>query len=379
MPTAKQIDLFQQCDGGSGDAREDALVVRNLGNILDIPEPQVVSYIRTRDRKSVIKLKKVLQEMPRTDWKTSPTATKDAAWGAGGRTPSQRGQSQPSRPRSSAEAQVSRQNAQARLQSMGVLTTEYGDCLGALGPGPKSKTRAIAFDGDSIIRKGYRQAFDQWKDQATEGEVRVLAETCRSLRFFNAPERAPTSYHETFCGFPGHTAHLPPAKTNARNVSAVPLGSIYAPSEKEALMERQEAHEQNLAAATKRQADWRGGTAISVAPGRLAVYGEPPTATLKKNLTSDNRVYKSSSRESWNNDVHSKMAIAKHGHSQVVTGAATWSMAGCTGHQIAETIFALRDPKHFPEGGSPNRQRIVHSKMARNEETSRLSASMPSL
>jgi len=149
MPTARELDLFSQCDGGSGDANTDAALARSLGDITDIPEHQVVSFIRTRNRNSVEKLRNVLQDMPES------------------RSPSARSQSlgsskSASKPRSSQSNMISeslglnrRQNAQARLLEMGVMKTSYGDVHGRMPGGtPKSQTPSVAFD--SVIRRDYK-------------------------------------------------------------------------------------------------------------------------------------------------------------------------------------------------------------------------------
>jgi hypothetical protein len=402
MPTARELDLFQQCDGGSGDARTDEKLAKKMGNIINIPEQQMVAFIRTRDKNSVQKLQNVLEDMP------CKPGTAPAGNHKSGRNspPSLRSQSMPgrmqddsSRPGTCSSPLLDRRkNAQARLQDMGVLKTSYGAFHSALGESqgcsPKYKTPAAAFDG--VIRRNYQQDFEQWKEVANEKQVKVLADTCRALRYFNSEEKIATSYTATHTEFPGHKAVPPPEKTNHGNVSVVPLGSIYTQSEEEALRAKktQEMHEQGLMSATMRQADWRNGKAEGK-HHKLQSYGEIPGATIHQNMktTPHQSGMKSVTRESWHSDVHSYSQKQRHNHKFIKPGEFDWNMAGVTGHGVHESIHNLRDPKVFPgkEGhethdtkffpGAPNRQRVVKSKRARfADENSKLllSASSPS-
>merc|ERR1719329_9853 len=49
------------------------------------------------------------------------------------------------------------------------------------------------------IRGEYRKSFDDWKTGAPDTSVRVFAETCRALRYFNAPGQTySTTYGRNF-------------------------------------------------------------------------------------------------------------------------------------------------------------------------------------
>jgi len=348
MPSAAELDLYVQCDGGSGDAKEDELVARNLGNILDVPRKQVMSFVRTRDRSSVRKLRAVLQDMPNTHWEASSAGS----CSAGIQTPSDRSRC----------VGHSNKQLQARLREL-LLGTAYEEFHGSRPGGPSNKP-AVAFDG--IVRKTYKPEFDRWRAQASDAQVRLLADTCRSLKFFNSDKLASTTYHGTFKSFPGHVAKLVPEKDNARNASKVPLGSIYGVSEKEkqnAAM-RQVEHAQRLDTALKRQDDWLRGVVTDKISA--PVFSEPVTSSLHKVIRSmPDRYTRSFSRDSWNNDVHNHREVARHEHRFVTPGEKDWNLCGLTGHTISESIYELRNPKLFPDGGSPSRQRLVAAKMAR--------------
>jgi len=347
MPTAKDLDLFQEANGSSGSSREDARLARSLGNIIDIPEQQVMSYIRTRDRNTVHKLQQVLQEMPSSPPSGSQTL----------------GRSKTESPKSLSLLPNQRKQMEARLQCLGKIRSAYGDFHSspALGGevGRKGINKKEVFDG--IVKRGYKQEFDNWKECASENQVRVLADTCRVLRYMNAAEKPPTAYCELFSDYPDHKPFVQVGGNASNSSTAVPIGSIYKRSEKDADMEKSlwEAHDKTILAATRRQSDWKDGT-LTKAPkptlrGTLDI-GARPAATIQ--------------------DVMKETSQAKrHDHRFVKPSETDWAMCGLTGFGITEATYELRHPKMFPGGGAPNRARLVKAKMARfAEEESRLRA-----
>lgn len=262
--------------------------------------------------------------------------------------------------------EINNKRLQAGLQDM-LLSTAYNRHYpGSQVGGPPSKP-AVAFDG--IIQKAYQPDFDRWREQASDGQVRLFAETCRSLKFFNSSKLAASSYHATYKPFPGHVAKIPPDKDNARNASNVPLGGIYGTSDREAQNKaaKRMEHAQRLASAVERQGDWMRGTMRSdhtAASG--SVLPVPATSSIHKTIRSvPDRNTRSFSRDSWKNDVHDHNEVARHQHRFVTPGEKDWNMCGLTGHTISDSIYELRNPKLFPEGGSPSRQKLIAAKMAR--------------
>lgn len=362
----------------SGDGRGDSHLARKLGSIVNMPEQKVNAFIRTRDKGTVYELKKVLKEMPHTHGICDD-----------GR-PLMRSASAPSCSQQSSRSSSSanrRQATQARLASMGTVSTTYGAFHGELGEEvggspPKSKSQSGAFKG--IIKSQYKPGFEDWKENASESKVRVFADACRSLRYFNGGEKAPTTYHSVHADFPGHVSKSPPEKENLRNVSAaVPIGSIYKQSEKEALNRKAalETHAEHIACAIRRQAEWRNGRSGLGKPGEegalshsLRSYSELPPATIHENMkTVPRHTAKSLTRESWSQEPHSKTQVARHGHYQIKPGETDWNMCGVTGNSVTSRIYSLGNPKLFADRMA-SRDRLVTCKQARfAAETSRLS------
>lgn len=364
MPTAMELDLFQGGDAGTGSIHKEAMLARSLGNIVDVPEQQVRSFIRTRDRSSVKKLQRVLEEISQNSERSlsSPSSKSGRASSADPLSP----------------LLDRRKRTQARLQSMGSLRTSYSDFHGSREP--KRKTPPVAIDG--IIRKEYQKEIDQWQECASENQIQTLADICRNLRPLNKDEK-PSS-------FPVHKSQPPAEKDNSRNMSVgVPMGSIYKQTEKEALTARRimQAHEQDLLAATRIQESWQNGSRVQTAPAsfRTTAYGQTPTSKIQESmLETPHATLKSWNKESWHGGMHRKSETKRHDHRMIARGETDWNNCGLTGHTISDAIFALTNPKQFPGGGKPNRSRLVQGKMARFEaENARLkvaaSASVPSL
>lgn len=223
-----------------------------------------------------------------------------------------------------------------------------------------------------MIKSRYKPEFDQWTERANENQVKVLADACRSLRYFTAGDQAPTTYHATHKDFPDHVSKAPREKDNSQNRSeAVPLGSIYKKSEKEEQAEKMalEKKAATIVAAAKKQAEWRSGSPEATLDMTLSGTFEIPGATIHKNMQAmRGSVLKSLTKESWHGKVHSYEEIKRHDHKSIKMGETNWNLCGMTGNGISERIYALRDPKHFPGGGLPNRKRVVKGKMVHFEE-----------
>jgi hypothetical protein len=342
-----------------------------------MPEQKVNTFIRTRDKSSVYELQKVLKDMERSNGSSD-----------GGRSsPLERSASAPCSQLSRGSSSLSRrQNSQARLRDMGTLRTAYSDTHGELGlqvggSPPKAKTPKHAFK--DMIKSRVKPVFEEWKEGASDSQVRVLADTCRSLRWLSAEAKAPTTYSNVHADFPNHKTKPPPEKDNSRNVSVgVPLGSIYKQSEQEALVAKMAmvTHQERLAAATRQQAEWRDGTrtmrAASPEGGAEMshTYSTPPLSTMKTNMQEVCKSvrHKSLAQESWPTSVHSSIQVKRHGHYRISPGETDWNMCGMTGNGISERIYDLKNPKLFPGGGNPHRGRLVTSKMAHFGEAASL-------
>lgn len=365
MPTAKELDVMMQADGGSGDPKEDALVARNLQHILDMPEQQVLSYIKTRDRNSVHKLKMVLQEMPSTDWTS----------GAGSRAPSRAASATSRRSKKSAVSSTMQSIArrqqqlhprsQERIDELSAMKSSYGNFFGSKPePGGMFDSTAKAFDG--VVRKRYQPDFDHWRETAPEGQVRVLADACRSLRYFSNTGMPATSYNAVFANAGGHTGARIKEKSNSRNVSAVPLGSIYSQSEEDAAVVEEMRKDQMQATmeAAQRQLDMNRTIASANFKDKprmdTRIFVEPPPDTAHASFEA-NPVHpgnsRSAARISWHGDVHSKVQVMRHGHAAIKPGERAW--AQCS----ADAIFNLRDPALQP--GPPSPSKLITSKLWR--------------
>jgi len=353
-----------QAEGGSGNNKEDALVARNLQHILDMPEQQVVSFVKTRSRNEVHKLRMVLQDMPSTDWASAAgsRAPSRARSVASGRSKSMSAVSSTMRSIGRRQQQLS--SSKERIDALSAMGTSYGNFFGSTPePGGMFDTTAKAFDG--VVRKRYQPDFDHWRESASENQVRVLADACRSLRYFNASGGPATSYNNTFANANEYKLSRPKDKENARNVSAVPLGSIYASDEEVQHLTREGRKAQHMATmqAAQRQVDMNrtlAGATLQEKPSMgTCIFTEPPPDTAHATFefsTAHPGNSKSASRVSWHGEVHSKIQVKRHAHSAIKPGERAWQQCS------AEAIFNLRDPA-LQHDGPPSPSKLVISKL----------------
>jgi hypothetical protein len=343
----------------------DEVLAKNFALVVNVPEHHVLSFLKSRSASDTHKLSSVLRQMPGTDWSTSKPLGhqfKEA--------PEQVGKADCGHVRS-----FTHQGQKTNFQ------TSYE---GFFSPSGKfaGQTPEQAFEG--VLRNDYAQHFAKWRKDAREDQVRVLADAVRALRYFNSGEKPPTQYDMVHTHFPDHRPEALVEKKNSRNVSAIPLGSIYSQSEEEAHIARksQEKHQEHLLSATRRQDAWRKKslTAEDQLKMNVCTYSEVADSTIHKTLkVTAGSTPKSSCQEAWHSKVHSPLEVARHGHSFIKPGETDWNMGGIAAHGSTCSIHCLRDPKLFPSGGSANRSRLVPSKMARNaDETARLASSKSS-
>lgn len=314
MPSPEELDLFvASLEGGSGDPDSDALLTRRLKRILDVPDKQVDAYIKTRDRGTVHKLSRVVREMPSIDGSQVGASPPRVASGL-------------VRSQSSSPARSKRRDRnQARLEELGTMRTTNDGFFSASGPSAKA-TPGQAFDG--VVNRGYRPHLDRWRRDASEREVKVLADACRAIRYLgtSVQGRDATSHHQQFQWYPEVKDWQPSDKKNSRNISNVPLGSLYAQSaaEAKASLVRQAMHDHEVAVARKREEDIVGG-----APSQMSY----PLQSFKENkalrqtdahikpgedqgVPAPSAAWRSFARATWNPDVHAQRETEKHGNGQ---------------------------------------------------------------
>jgi len=341
----------QESDGGSRDHRQDTMVARNLCNVLDVSEHQVNEFIKTRDQNMIHKLRMVLQDMPNTNWSGSRTPTEVRSQSACGSSEARR----------RARLQSRRDATQVRLDELKAMRTSYDNFFGSAGGlKPIQRTGVQAFDG--MIRREYKPEFNEWAQNATDQQLRTLAESCRSLRSIRSSWTPVTTYGQLHgCVDSAHRPAAPVEKRNARNISAVPLGSIYAEAEREhqSALSRQATHEKQLNVAKCNHEDVMRRTLEPKPAARMCLYTSPPEPTMHSCMQATPNNWSSSSRVSWNPDVHSKTQVKRHQHAAIDPGMAQW--LECRN----DPVFNLRDTVKFG-GGQPSAQKLVQSKHAKS-------------
>mmetsp|Transcript_119025 Transcript_119025/g.205916 ORF Transcript_119025/g.205916 Transcript_119025/m.205916 type:complete len:329 (+) Transcript_119025:105-1091(+) len=236
MPSQEELKLMQRMDGGTGNAEQDAHIARHLQRIVDVPEAEIQTFLKSRNRHTVHKLRTVLKDLPRGP---DMTIRSQPALGAGS---------------------ISREEMQRRMAYVSNRgRTSYRNVYGHDDREPAIKTLPHAFGG--IIRSGFQPHLEQWQLTAGEDKVQALAETCRSLRNWSAGGGPPTTYKFLHCAFPNAEFRPPPEKENKQNKSAVPLGNIYAMSkaERQAEAVMKAAKQAQLDQAMKTEEDCRRG------------------------------------------------------------------------------------------------------------------------
>lgn len=317
MPSPQEIDLFvNSLEGGSGHPDSDALLTKRLKRILDVPDKQVDAYIKTRDRGTVHKLDRVVREMPSIDGSEIGASPPRGASGL-------------SRSQSSSPARSKRRDRnKARLEELSTMRTTNDGFFSSNGPSAMA-TPGQAFDG--VVKMGYRPHLDSWRQNSSEREVKVFADACRAIRYLgtSVQGRDATSHHQHFPWYPEVKDWQPSDKKNSRNISNVPLGSLYAQSAAEAKagLVRKAMHDHEVAVARKREEDILAGAATK--PGGQMSY---PLQSFKDNkslrqtdaaikvgedqgVPAPSAAWRSFARATWNPDVHAQRETEKHGNS----------------------------------------------------------------
>lgn len=329
----------------TGNAAEDALLVRRIKAVVDVPEAQIMTFINSRDRTHVARLQRVLENMPegrrgaasstssRRSCRCSNTSARDqsgaiaASYGLApsASCPALRGTSPETAARPS-----SIESTYQRLDEMRSSRTTYSHTFnlsGGVGSTPQQ-----AFNG--MIRRSYRGEFDAWRQgQASESDLKVLAEACRAMRFVCARSKGrPSLYAEDFPKHVGHVRQQPSVHPLAQQASNVPLGGLgNGPSslERELKEERDTLHNSHLSMAQSLQSSMSRGEPLTVEARdkaklkvNLSQYCSPPGATLKpgenQGPPAGSNNWQSTSRATWTADIHSMTSRAKNGGHSIV-------------------------------------------------------------
>jgi len=327
MPTEEEFRLYERMAGGTGDMEQDAHIARHLQRIVNVPEREIMSFVRTRDRDTVHKLRTVLKEMPR------------------GRT------MEPGGPRAATRAMPGfNVNSDAtKAKTMNLASSAKSDYVNNFaGDGRTAlKTHGAVFDG--IVKNGFQPHLDKWRDTADESKVRVLADACRSLRNFTTSKGPPTCYMHMFPDYGSSNFRAPPERNNKQNMSAVPLGMIYnaSCSEKAALKGRDKIWRDTLTAAYSREGEILSGAAFKNKPHwSLCTFPDVPGGSTDQCLSYQkitSRDWKSEGRSGWNDAVHSKVAGLKFGLTHVKRGETKLRLEGCAGDR------GKRDPRRMSQ------------------------------
>lgn len=307
MPTDQEHRLFERMSGGSGNEHLDAHIAKHLQRIVNVPEREITSFVRTRDRNSVQKLKAVLKEMPRGQ-----------AMELGG-------------PRHIARDFRAEEVAK-RSKELGCASkSDYGFAFHPKDGQPPVRTTSHAFDG--IIRKSFQPHLERWWRKADENQVRVLAEACRSLRVFVTDEGPPTTYKYDFPQY--IDARPSPPFDKQAQLSTVPLGGLNDDTahQKESRAKLDQFNQDSLLKAINiqserikgKQGKWK--TPICCAP-------PPPTnnnaLACLKDGQSDANNWKSECKSSYLNDVHSMRQKMRYDVKVPQKGAFMWKECAAT-------------------------------------------------
>lgn len=322
MPTEEEFRLYERMDGGTGDIAQDAHVAKHLQRIVNVPEREIVSFVRTRDRDMVHKLREVLKDMPR----------------GGGMVIG--GPRAGTRPLPSGMAAMHTEQTRSKIQDIAsAWKSNYShQCNGpsgaSLGPAPSKIHGEHIFDG--IVRNGFQPHFDRWRSQADESKIAVFAEACRSLKVFQRDTSGgqPSCYREMYAPPKDTEIHPPPVKNNVKNLSVM---TIYKPTkgEKAALAVRDQAFRDMLVKARGREKDVLDG--IATHPRNrmrmsLCSYPGVPEATSEQCLKPDlikSRDWKSDLKHNLSNDVHNPSQRTRLGAPVLPRGVTKLKLEGC--------------------------------------------------
>lgn len=292
----------------------DEVLANNLARIVNIPEHHVLAFLKSRSPADAQKLQGVLRHMPGTNW------------GKGVYKP-------PGQCREAEKQAGTDYLAGTRfLTNLGMKTDFQTSYENFFSPSGKfvGKTPDLAFEG--VLRNDYKDEFSKWRKDAQEDQVRVLADTCRSLRWVAAQQAGVSS--EYLVQFPQHSedaGEAPSPRKNARNLSRVPLGSIYASPETSTFLNREFELTTKLSDTLARQTNLRQGRfqnqgekiAMGVCiyrnPGPLVAGTDEPCSGCMDHGVSSN-TWKSESRTAWQGDLHSKKQAQRHSNTRTARG-----------------------------------------------------------
>lgn len=343
MPTEEEFRLYERMAGGTGDAEQDAHIARHLQRICNVPEREITSFVRTRDRDTVHKLRSVLKDMPRGQAMTmgGPRAAQRASAQAG-------------------SFELNSEDTRAKTRDMSsAFRSQYKNQYGQ-DTAHAIRTHDHCFEG--LVKKGFQPHFERWRSQADEEKVKVFADACRSLRNFVKPSLAPTCYKEMFTKHSLDEVQVPEENTNKSAWSGcMPLGSIYNVSSKEteALEGRNKIHREVLRAAVQREKDVLSGHAMNPAnrmPMSLCTFPKPAEASAEqcfKGGMANSAEWRSEGKTAWNNEVHSKTNGVKFAVVTTKRGSMKLKLEGCvadvrkrqpllaTGQRVSQSTSAL--------------------------------------
>lgn len=293
------MHVFDGAGGGTGDQQLDTAVVRNLRKIVDLPEGQVASFLQSRRRGDALKLLSVLRDLPGTDW---PGST-----GPPGRAGSKHQRKGAGAADRAAAALLGGSYQSAYEEHFSPRSSRGGAVLGNVFDGP-------------LVRSTYAQQLKEWTGGASDSQNRVLGDTLRTLRWVREQCAGQTTTNRGELSNHGREAlDSPRRKVNGRNISMVPLGSLYAPPQTETkAYDKGEATEKsNIDGVWENEKDVRSG--------RLVVGGARsllPHCRNHKNLDQGfpTDSWKSESRASWLSEVHGSEQVQRFGSPRSARG-----------------------------------------------------------
>jgi len=315
MPTEEMFKLYERMAGGTGDINQDAHIAKHLQRLVDVPEREIISFVRTRDRGTVHKLRDVLKDMPR------------------GQNMAIGGPRAGTRPLPTGMGAMNADSTKLKFRDLtSCRKTTYSHLTDGCGIAGPPRTHAVAFDG--IVKAGFRPYFEDWRSQADESKVAVFADACRSLRQFTMDKSAPTCYKEMFTFPDQKDIRPPPEKNNKKNKAVLTILTATA-SEKQALAGRDQTFRDTLTKAYAREKDILDGTAL-LPHNRLGMslctYSGVPEAKAEECLKGDMmepKMWRSEGKVAWHSGMHQSMQIARHGISRDQRGTMKLRLEGC--------------------------------------------------
>mmetsp|Transcript_46202 Transcript_46202/g.100602 ORF Transcript_46202/g.100602 Transcript_46202/m.100602 type:complete len:361 (-) Transcript_46202:119-1201(-) len=322
--------------GGSKEPDGDGQLTKNLARMFEVPEPQVASFMQTRERKTLGKLQTLLQTMPATEWSwggtsmpTTPSAAKEDA-------------ASPASAMASPTSASPTSHRDLDLGSLNPLRTSYsnffndGQSKGEVLQRPKAAP-VHAF-GD-LIKESYRPHFDAWRSTADDEDLDALADTCRSLRSLDDQTRPKTTYFG-LCGDRGSSTGSTPqcrwTGINHRNRSSVPMGSIKQERSRGLPRRRLETDlARSMDEASVRAQEYRCGTAPAAHHKSLRIDSTPhPALQLSAHACFETSTAhpgntRSVGQATWHPGVHGKGNPQKYGFQTVRPGERAWQASGC--------------------------------------------------